>query len=84
MLELGAMSVLEAELETLRLDRVSAEGVSRAGIGGEQGVGGEQEQEAYRSCLEAMMDAHYDTLCEFRPPFDSVPSRHLPGIIHDT
>ncbi|CAM9624508.1 unnamed protein product, partial [Laminaria digitata] len=87
MLELGAMSVLEAELETLRLDRVSAEGVSRAGIGGEQGVGDEQEQEAYRSCLEAMMDGHYDTLCDLddvflhaEPPLDHPGNNNTPLI----
>lgn len=65
MLELGAMSVLEAELETLRLERASAEGVPRADDGGEQGYESEEEQDAYRSCLETMLDDHYDTLCEF-------------------
>lgn len=72
MLELGAMSVLEAELETLRLDTASAERVSRADGGGEQTGGSEQEHDAYRSCLETMLDDHYDTLCEFRPP--TIPS----------
>lgn len=67
MLELGAMSVLEAELETFRLDRASAERVSRENDGGDQGNGSEQEQVAYRSCLEMMLDDHYDALCEFSP-----------------
>lgn len=69
-LELGAMSVLEAELETLNLDRVSVERATRGGVGGD---GSEQEKEAYRSCLEEMLEEHYDALCEFRPP--TIPSR---------
>lgn len=74
MLELGAMSALEAELETLRLDRASAERVSRENDGGDQGDGSEREQVAYRSCLETMLDDHYDALCEFSPP--TIPSGH--------
>ena len=69
MLELGAMSVLEAEVETLRLERVSA---GRVCGGGDGGDGTEQEQESYRSCLEEMLDDHYEALCEFRPP--TIPS----------
>lgn len=57
LLELGAMTVLESELETLSVD----DGASTAA---EEGNRRGRERESYKSCLEAMLDGHYDTLSE--------------------
>ncbi|CAM9813659.1 unnamed protein product [Ectocarpus sp. 13 AM-2016] len=64
LLELGAMTVLEAELETLSVD----EAAYTAGDGGRTEGGGScnnsssRDIESYKSCLEAMLDEHYDAL----------------------
>lgn len=56
LLELGALTLLEAELESL----------SVASTGGDEQRGGKQSTTAmwgYASCLKAMVDRHYDNLC---------------------
>ncbi|CAM9793091.1 unnamed protein product [Ectocarpus fasciculatus] len=59
LLELGAMTVLEAELETLSVD----DGASTAGRGGRaEGGSSARERASYKSCLEAMLDEHYVAL----------------------
>lgn len=62
LLELGAMTVLEAELETLSMDSscASTAAVDRHHNDADKG----RERERYRSCLETMLDGHYDTLGE--------------------
>ncbi|CAB1100322.1 unnamed protein product [Ectocarpus sp. CCAP 1310/34] len=58
------MTVLEAELETLSVDQAA----STAGNGGRTEGGGSRnnssarDRESYKSCLEAMLDEHYDAL----------------------
>lgn len=49
MLELGAMSVLEAAIENVSLDAEHRQTIS---------------EQRYRSCLETLLEGHYQNLCE--------------------
>lgn len=91
LLELGAMAVLESELETLTVGDVSsaAAATARRGNRNKNRSSGNnisnnnnssrtnnnssnsttmrgRERAWYKSCLEAMLDDHYDTLSELR------------------
>lgn len=61
LLELGAMTLLEAELETIS---VSTEAMSAAGRNETQRGRGDQDTGAYQSCLGALLEGHYDALGE--------------------
>lgn len=60
------MTVLEAELETLSMD--SASTAARGWHHDDDDDDGDsdkgRERERYRSCLESMLDGHYDNLGE--------------------
>eukprot|EP00752_Nemacystus_decipiens_P011606 g10305.t2 len=64
LLELGAMTLLEAELETLSVDgpqfSTAANQRAQGNISGTDTQA--QETEWYNSCLETMLDGHYDVL----------------------
>lgn len=59
LLELGAMTVLEAELETLSVD-------GRAESQHSRNMQQAREREWYKSCLDTLLDDHYDTFGEKR------------------
>lgn len=66
LLELGAMTVLEAELETLSLGGSLSSAAAKL-HGNDAICSGTQqarEREWYKSCLEAMLDGHYEALGE--------------------
>lgn len=68
LLELGSIAVLEAELESLSMDGTSfaapEDGQERQDDSRGNSGGNRRERESYKSCLEAMLDGHYDTLGE--------------------
>lgn len=67
MLELGAMSLLEAELEATSVCADSMTGGGTSAKGGheaQQQSSNERKKLAYRSCLEALLEGHYNNLRE--------------------
>lgn len=71
LLELGAMTVLESELETLSVADVASAAAATAEGNQHQehsssSSRGRERASYMSSCLEAMLDNHYDTLSEMR------------------
>lgn len=65
LLELGAMTVLEAELETLSVDgSPSSAAANHRNSNSNSGDRQAREREWYKSCLETMLDGHYEALGE--------------------
>ena len=66
LLELGAMTVLEAELETLSVDGCPSPSSANRRNSSRTSSGDTREREWFKSCLETMLDGHYDALGEKR------------------